>query len=329
MHTVLIVAILALAGAAAQDRPSPPAPPIFTFETGGFWLNLHHFLYVLGRAEAKTPDAAREAVAGAPADAARGLERLTSEERARWTAAVSVYAAGMSRKDTVFDAPLYTMTSALARAGDAPSLTGLADVDREAAAALADVAAIYRKTWWPAHRAANEAWVRALEPLLAAHGAGVLRYITRAYELPWPAAGYPVNISAYSNWAGAYSTAGDLLVMSSLSRGNAGMSGLEIAFHEAMHQWDTPIFDALIAHARRLGTRVSGRLTHAMIFFTAGEAVRSVVPSHVPYADSAGIWDRGMGAFKTPLEQTWKPWLEGRGTRDEALAALAARTAIR
>jgi hypothetical protein len=35
-----------------------------------------------------------------------------------------------------------------------------------------------------------------------------------------------------------------------------------------------------------------------------------------------------MAAFKGPLEEVWKPWLEGRGTRDQALAALAARTAV-
>ena len=39
--------------------------PIFRFETDGFWPNLHHFLYVLGRVEAKMPDIKREAVAGA------------------------------------------------------------------------------------------------------------------------------------------------------------------------------------------------------------------------------------------------------------------------
>lgn len=315
----------------ASFQPAPqsaPASPIFRFATDGFWLNLHHFLYVLGRAEAKTDDAAREAVAGAPADAARGVETLTPEERARWASAVSVYAAGLSQKDTVFDAPLYSMTSALAAAGDAPALPDRAGLDPGAAAALESVAPIYRKAWWPAHRAANERWVASIQPLLDRHGDRVLAYITRAYELPWPAGGYPVNVSAYTNWAGAYSTAGNLLVMSSLSRGNEGLNGLELVFHEAMHQWDDPVFDALVGHARRLGVRIPRGVTHAMVFYTAGEAVRSVVPGHVPYAETAGIWNRGMARFRGPLGDVWKPWLDGRGTREEALAALAARVAL-
>lgn len=48
----------------------------------------------------------------------------------------------------------------------------------------------------------------------------------------------------------------------------------------------------------------------------------------VPYAEAAGIWNRGMARFREPLGDVWKPWLDGRGTREEALAALAARVAV-
>src|SRR5687768_7254574 len=79
-----IAAVLLLAvttGAFAQ--PSPTAP-LFRFEANSFWLNLHHFLYVLGRAQNKTPDSSRDAVAGAPAEAAAGLAALTADEQKVW-----------------------------------------------------------------------------------------------------------------------------------------------------------------------------------------------------------------------------------------------------
>src|SRR3989442_8343116 len=60
--------------------------------------------------------------------------------------------------------------------------------------------------------------------------------------------------------------------------------------------------------------------------FTAGDAVRRVMPDQVPYAEAAGVWQRGVQRVKIPLEETWKPYLDGRGTRDEALAALVAKT---
>ena len=95
---------------------SAQAAPIFRFETDGFWLNLHHFLYVLGRVEAKMPDIKREAVAGAPADEAEGLKTLSDADRQAWREAVSVYANGLSKLDMVFSRPLYDVTNAVRRA---------------------------------------------------------------------------------------------------------------------------------------------------------------------------------------------------------------------
>src|SRR5215208_7054783 len=60
---------------------------------------------------------------------------------------------------------------------------------------------------------------------------------------------------------------------------------------------------------------VPGRLSHALIFFTAGAAVRHVVPEHTPYADTSGVWQRGMTREREALAEIWKPYLDGRGTR--------------
>src|ERR1044071_365091 len=100
-----------------QERQLHRAFPIFIFHDDEFWLNLHHFLYVLGRAENKTRDSARPAVSGAPADEQRGFAALTAKEQEIWKEAVQQYAAGVSRKDLVFDDPLPTITAALASAG--------------------------------------------------------------------------------------------------------------------------------------------------------------------------------------------------------------------
>lgn len=186
---------------ARQTAPSAPAgtAPIFVFDHP-FWLNLHHFLYVLGRAEAKTSDAQRRAVADAPRDQEEGLKTLTDGEQRAWQAAVTFYAKGPSRNDVLFDGELV-------------------DFGR-------------------------------------------------------------------------------------------------------LHQWDDPIYAALSSEARRQGTVVPENLSHAMIFFTAGQAVRRISPGHIPTAESEGIWARSMGIFKRALENVWQPYLEGRGTRDEAIAGL-------
>src|SRR5262249_18982161 len=187
-------------------------------------------------------------------------------------------------------------------------------------------APIYRRIWWPQHREANRAWQVTMQKLVEQYGATVLVFITKAYKLDWPATGFPVHVSAFSNWAGAYSTEGSLLVLSSLDGGTQGDYGLESIFHEAMHQWDEQIEAALKREAQKLNKTVPNDLSHALIFFTAGQAVRQVMPNHVPYAEKFGVWQRGMGTFREVLAEVWKPYLDGRGTRDEAFAELIRRT---
>ena len=309
---ILVIAVLTVLQAQS---------PIFRFETDGFWLNLHHFLYVLGRVEAKLPDITREAVAGAPADEAEGVKTLTDAERRAWREAVTVYAAGLSRLETVFDRALYDVTNAVRRASpdrDASSL----QIDAAVAGALDRAAPIYGKAWWPQHREANRRWLQSMQEPLQKYGPQMLAFVTRAYQEPWMAGGFPVNISGWANWAGAYSTYDSLLVIATLNAGNQGLHGFEIMFHEAMHQWDEEIDARLLKIGRANKRKVNDLLSHAMIFYTTGEAMKSVVPTLVPYAEIAGIWKGRMGAFKPALDAHWKPYLDGKSTLDAALVGL-------
>ena len=58
----LLICVFVLLGTLGHAQ-STTSPPIFRITTDEFWLNLHHFLYVLGRAEARTNDSTRDAVA--------------------------------------------------------------------------------------------------------------------------------------------------------------------------------------------------------------------------------------------------------------------------
>jgi hypothetical protein len=295
---------------------------VFRFHTDELWLNLHQFLYVLGRHEAGTPDRTRRAVADAPRDAERGLTRLSPDEQQHWRAAVAAYAGGLSKQDAVFDEPLIDLALALVRARSGGLSSG--KQDSTAVSVLSSAAPAYRRGWWSDHRKGNEAWTAAIAPLLEAHGGAVLAFITRAYGMAWPSTGYPVHVTGYANWAGAFSTRGDLLVISSRDPGTRGLNALEIVFHEAMHQWDDEVERMLSAEANRQQVRVPPNLSHAMIFYTAGEAVRRVVPDHVPYAEANKMWQpgRNMAAFKPALDAAWKPYLDGSGTREKAIAEL-------
>lgn len=214
--------------------------------------------------------------------------------------------------------------SPIALAGDARALSATAVPD-DLRRVLNDVMLIYRKHWWPAHDAANRKRISEFQSLLAKHGRAMVDRLTRLYQEPWPPGGVRVQVAAYTNWAGAYSTRGPLLVVSSLAAAHNGSSGMEILFHEAMHQWDDQMMARLDGAAAAAGIRAPNELSHAMIFYTAGHVTRAVVgDAHVPYADANGIWQRGLGRYRAALDAHWRPYLDGAGSLDDALRKLIA-----
>jgi hypothetical protein len=80
----------------------------------------------------------------------------------------------------------------------------------------------------------------------------------------------------------------------------------------------------LAAAVRGSGVRPPGfDLVHGMIFATAGEAVRRIVPDHVEYAELHGLWrGRGMAPYAAAINTGWRPWLRGETTLAAAVAAL-------
>ena len=312
----LVVTVLVIVIAPHAATPIQTQAPIFQFENRA-WVNLHHFLYVLGRASAGAPDAKREAVAQALGDASSAP--LTEVERERWNNAVSRYATTFSKQDLVFDAHATAATNAIAAVSDGSALSATA-VPVEIRNALTDVMPIYQKRWWPAHADANRKRIAEFYGQLSRHGRAMVDRLTRLYGERWPAGGVRVQVAAYTNWSGAYSTRGPLLVVASLPSAHDGTSGLEILFHEAMHQWDDQMEARLRRASAAAGAPAPGDLSHALIFYTAGHVTRGVAgDSHVPYAEASGIWQRSLGRFKPILDAHWKPYLDGAGSIDDAL----------
>lgn len=303
-RTMLFSAASVVAGVArAQERP------LFTFHNR-FWLNLHHFLYVLGRAKNNTSDSKRGSVIGAVTDG-NPLEALSQ--------AVDLYSNGFSGKDVIFDRALIAVTRKIAAIEDNDLLPD--DLDSGALQALRDAASAYRRDWWPRHSDANRARISETEALVKQYGSKIAPQLARYWVNQWPATGFDVQVAAYANWGGAYSTQGGLIVLASTDPATAGSQGLEIVFHEAMHQWDDDI-DARIGRiARASNARIPPQFTHSLIFYTAGFVVAETVPDHQPYAIKNGLWSRGMLPLED-MDRFWRPYLEGHAALDDALRDL-------
>jgi len=335
--TVLPLALTAMAivmGAGFPAGAFQSAKIPFTFSTGDFWLNLHHYLYVLGRARVHAPDWTQPAVASAPEDERQGLSSLTAEEQRTWAAAVATYADGLSRNSSMLARPLADLTIGLANTGEIPAFPAVG-FDPAARDALERAAPLYRGGWWPRHRAMNEQYVARLRQQIERDGAGISEALARIYQLSWPDRPFPTSVVAYANFQGAFSYPGRLMVLSSNENSlNGRWYPLEIVFHEAMHQWDDDVQPALQVLAARQHVSLAPDLSHALIFFAVGHVVQRIHPDHKPLIDAADLWRARLSGARVPvgrlrpaLETIWQPYVDGRGTRDEAFAAMVAAAA--
>ncbi len=305
-------ALLLSAAAPLWPRRAPAqTPALFAFHNR-FWLNLHSFLYVLGRAKNNTPDSQRGSVIDAITDG-DPLETFATE--------VAAYSATASRQDAVFDPSLTALTKRLAFIDDASPLPD--DLDAGVRYALRDAAPAYRTAWWPRHSAANIERIGEIQPLVNRYGSPIAPELARLWMNQWPPAGFDVQVSAYANWAGAYSTANGLIVLAGADPAMSGTQGLESIFHEAMHQWDDDMDARIAAIARQLKARIPPQFSHSLIFYTAGYVVAKAVPDHQSYATKNGLWKRGL-ASPEDLDRCWRPYLDGKTTLDDALRNLLA-----
>jgi hypothetical protein len=314
----------------AQSGAISTSPGLFEYHSA-FWVNLHHLLYEQARA-LEGLDSGRAIVRRALADTS-GIERLTPGERGAWDAALRYYRVHLARHD-VLDRDMAAIKAALGNSENDATLRGASDargaIDDSLRRVLEGAAPAYRAVWWPRHDRGNRAWIAAMRPAVDAHGPAMARELARIFHIEWSDFLIRVDASAYSNWAGAYTTNyPDRITVATADSDYDGPSGLEMLFHESLHTLDDSVRSALVAATARQGKRLPSDFVHAMIFFTAGEVARrelaNEVPNYQPTAARLGIWERGGFPRHLPiLQRYWLPWIERRSTFGTAIDSIAA-----
>jgi hypothetical protein len=116
----------------------------------------------------------------------------------------------------------------------------------------------------------------------------------------------------------------------------AGLAALEVVFHEASHTLLGPgsgaVSEALAAAGAKLGREIPRDLWHAVLFYSVGYEIKRVLaaaghPSYEPHVYKQRLFERSWPSFREPLEQHWRPYLEGstdlRAAAESLLAAIA------
>jgi hypothetical protein len=364
MHRPLIVSILLTLLAAgfpahtlAQTIENSVYGPLPVFEFhSGFWVNLHHTLYE--EAKYRTPPSSKgeisqatQAPKSSPDDnaAARPTLKtagsktpLTPAEQRAWDDALNYYAANYIDKDLLFTLELILIKNQLGDFDGCDELSGRKNKTCDAGLpgnlthVLEEAAPVYRAHEWPEHDLANRRWVMRVAPLVREQGLGLSQRLADIYQTKWPKDKIRVDVCAYANRAGAYTTLDPLRVtISSTDPRNQDVEALEVLFHEASHGIADNVQQAIIRECHQRENAIPRDLWHALIFYTTGEVIRPVIAatnpdgspavtsaSYTPYAIREGIYQRGWDGYLKLLTQFWQPYLDGRSTYDDAIARM-------
>ena len=319
MNTTAWVAALALLGtssAAAQGAARSVAEVANVRFYSDELMNLHHTLYAAawhGRAQGRPLS---QRLAQAP------TAPFTPEERAAWDDAVRYYDRELASKDLLFGDGMVFIKYALVHTGlDDPAIApGLRAVLR---AALP----VYRSRFWPEHDRVNRAWIAVVSERLAALAPDVIPRLETLYGTRWFAMPERADVVWGGSWAGDYATDGP--PHATMSSTHPGMQDQWLAAETLFHEYSHIL---ILDLQKRLETALGEDLKphpvlwHAIQFYLTGEVVRAALASrNVGFTPaSAGMFERAWPQYREPIADAWGPYLVGRRTMDEAVAATVA-----
>jgi hypothetical protein len=330
----------------AQEVESIYGPlPVFEFHSG-FWVNLHHFLYHEARARQAAKDAAKNS-APALKTTPGATVTLTPTEQKTWDQVISYYTANYTGKDLVVNIDLMLLKNQLGDFEDCDELLGKkkprcdAGLPGNIGPILEAAAPIYRAHWWADQDRSNRRWVVRVAPLVREQGVGLSERLADIYQAPWPREKIRVDVCAYANSPGAYTTLDPLRVtIASTDPRNQGPEALEVLFHEASHGIAQPVEAAISRECKQRDKPIPRDLWHALIFYTTGEVLRPVIKetdadksagdsapqkpksTGVPYALRDILTQRGWDQYHVLLLLYWQPYLDGKVNFEDAIAHL-------
>jgi hypothetical protein len=293
------------ASAAEVTRVGP-----FAFHSS-FWISLHETLMHC-------------ATATRPCE----VDSLTPDERAIWNEAVETYRTTGSGEIT-FRREMRITHDVLTQILDDDSGPKLRP---PLGRTLVETAPIYRRYFWPADDAANRFWIGYASAMVRDAGDELAREHARVYALPWPKA-VRVDAAPYAVPVGAYTMIGQLAgvheTVATRDSGNAGLTALEVVFHEAshalVHPVNGPVAEAIRKQADRLGIEPPRDLWHAILFATTSELTRRAlrkrgISDYTPNAEE--LFTRAWPQFREPIQKYWVAYIDQRITFDEAIGKI-------
>jgi hypothetical protein len=335
-------------GQYSTTQSSVTESPLPVFEMhSGFWVNLHHFLYLQARllnGNTSTSESARGAAK--PDELPVSLLDFPEADIHAWQDAVAFYSKDLANRDLLLNGDMEIINNQLSAMETCAELQGKttplckSGLRQDLVEALERAAPVYRAHWWPQHDRANREWISQVAPMIEKMGVELSGQLADVYQRPWPAERLRVDVVWYGGPFGAYTTLDPIHVtISSHDPRNRGVYGFEVLFHESSHALAGAVNAAIAHEFRERDKPIPRDFWHALLFYTTGEIVRRDVEygsmtmafeqsggrsGYLPYAARFGLYSGSWEHFRGLLDLYWLPYLDGKVSFETAIARMAA-----
>jgi hypothetical protein len=320
--------------------------PVFEMHSG-FWVNLHHFLYLQARL-LKGNLSSTETGRGAaqPDELPVSLLDFPEADIHAWQDAVAFYGKDLAGRDLLLNGDMEIINNQLSAMETCPDLEGKttplckSGLRPDLVQALERAAPVYRAHWWEQQDRTNREWIAQVAPMIRKMGVELSGQLADVYQRPWPTQRLRVDVVWYGGPFGAYTTLDPIHVtISSHDPRNRSVYGFEVLFHESSHALAGAVTAGIAREFRERDKPIPRDFWHALLFYTTGEMVRRDVEygtmtltyqqsegasAYLPYAARFGLYSGSWEHFRGLLDLYWMPYLDGKVSFDTAMARLAA-----
>ena len=244
----------------------------FRFQSN-FWINMHHFLFQ------KAKDLKRER--NITEKEQELIDQLKGKDLKIYQQSLDYYTEQIIDKSHLFDEGLTKVKNYLGGfSGKRLPKNGIPD--KALFKVLNDFSRTYEKIFWPLHDGANRARFNEHFDLLKTIEPKVLKELYRLTQNRLPKEKTLVDISAFANWAGAYTTNDPQhIILSSTRLNTLGTTWIEMVFHEASHglvyNRSGLIGGTIRNKSKAMNKELPESLWHAVLFYLSGKVTANVL----------------------------------------------------
>jgi hypothetical protein len=320
MLFALVFYILTIPVRSQSNQSNPLVVTTDRFEIySNFWINLHHFLYQKSTEANKshwTTVFEEPFISGLRKNETEIMERAIQHYQQNWI-----------KKDLLFDDELYRIKRTLIKFNIHDFLSD-EDLDLTFQQILNSIKPLYSRYFWSVHDKQNRLIVQEHLALIQRFENPGFDEIADLTEGTWPSGKIRVDLSYYSNWAGAYCTVNPIhVILISQPKGPENRwpqyGWFELLFHEPTHALILPnkgvVGETITKVSQEIDVKVQGGLWHAVLFAITGSVVQKQLKEigidHEPLMISNGIFSN----YHASISKFMPPYVNGQAELEETL----------